>query len=137
MEEIDEISASMDRRLQEIYNEIANLKAEKKLMECRLSIEYQKVFPNEKKCFICGETNNLHRHHLLANKFYKDRDNYLIILCRACHYEVHKKYNEQWNAINSASHWQRYVEEFDYVKSTLECLNLIINMKKEKDDSHE
>jgi uncharacterized protein YlaI len=137
MEEIDEISENMSKRLREIYLDLENLKAEKKLLECRLLTEYQKSFPFEKKCFICNSVENLHKHHLLTNKFYKDRDNYLIILCRECHFKVHKNYNRNWNSINVASRWHKYVEEMDYITSTLECLNMVINMKKEKADEHD
>ena len=48
--------------------------------------------PNTQKlCFICGEDKNLDLHHLSYRKLKKNTTNNLILLCRTCHFGVHRK----------------------------------------------
>ena len=45
------------------------------------------------KCYLCGCKDNLVVHHILYRRYHKeyalDLDN-LIVVCRKCHYKIHK-----------------------------------------------
>ena len=60
-----------------------------------------------KKCAWCGRTNNLNRHHLIAQQFepeLRDVQTNLVVLCRDCHFVLGhrcdwKTYNPDLSAI--------------------------------------
>jgi len=74
--------------------------------------EYQKSprqAETEKRCFVCGETSDLQRHHLIQRKQNGTdvREN-LIYLCRSCHEDIHAgrvylpvKGINQWRALGT------------------------------------
>lgn len=63
----------------------------------------------EKRCVICGSTENLHKHHIIQRKDGgTDIDENLVYLCRDCHEDVHAgrvyipiKGMKQWRALGT------------------------------------
>ena len=50
------------------------------------------IISNEKKCYICGRTLDLEKHHCIfgtANRKKADQDGLWVWLCHDCHYGVH------------------------------------------------
>ena len=68
----------------------------------RLTYEYRKwreaVLKRDKKCVKCGNTTNLHVHHILPFAYYPDERlnlNNGITLCEKCHREYHRTHRRQ------------------------------------------
>lgn len=52
------------------------------------------IIQEERKCYLCGEIRNLHRHHCLygtANRRLAEKDGLWIWLCVGCHMDLHEK----------------------------------------------
>ena len=47
------------------------------------------ILQNEKICYVCGRTNNLHKHHIFggANRKTSERNGFTVYLC-ACHHNL-------------------------------------------------
>ena len=50
------------------------------------------IIDNERRCHICGSTDNLHKHHVIygwANRKLSDEDGLWLYLCMECHMNLH------------------------------------------------
>lgn len=82
------------------------------------------ILSNNKECYICGSTINLHRHHVFfgrANRRLSDEDGCVVYLCQAHHtgaYGVHN--NRKLDLILKAkceAEWlKRYGDKKDFIK---------------------
>lgn len=97
------------------------------------------ILSEQKECMICGSKNNLNIHHMLHcdsyDQRYCDKHN-LIVLCRTCHNDYHKKYSRVTPVtlleyIRNKSF--QYKENVDYLKKEIrdyqDLINWILQMK--------
>lgn len=45
-----------------------------------------------KKCEVCQSKEDLHVHHLTYENLYNEKDEDLILVCKSCHFSIHKGY---------------------------------------------
>lgn len=56
--------------------------------------EYREIFHHQ--CFFCKSTENLHVHHISYENLGNETVDDLIVLCKACHLNVHKGRMKIW-----------------------------------------
>ena len=53
----------------------------------------QSIISNERRCYLCGNTYGLDKHHIFNGGGYRKKaetDGLWIYLCRGCHEEIHR-----------------------------------------------
>lgn len=66
----------------------------------RFQSTVQKLYKQNKKCFICGTTKDLDIHHITQCKPYTENyynPNNLVVICRECHRRYHHEYPDRVN----------------------------------------
>ena len=49
-----------------------------------------KILKERKVCELCEDAENLHVHHLTYENLHNEKEEDLILLCKSCHFAVHK-----------------------------------------------
>lgn len=74
------------------------------------------IISNEKRCFLCGTTQNLEEHHIFAGGLRKQSEKYgcKVFLCHEHHWQVHNGNMQLYTYLCKIAQ-KRFEEEYPYL----------------------